>query len=64
MIANSLESLRRMDLVTHLTADLYVLTPGTMAGTFELLHTASVIGADVPAKMRTVLGFRDVAVHS
>lgn len=53
-----------VDLAAHLAADLDVPAPETMADAFRALEDAGVLGADVAARMRAAVGFRNVAVHA
>lgn len=60
----SVNLMRAVQICVDLTAGLDVPAPETMAGTFDALHAAGVIDADVAAKMRAAVGFRNVAVHA
>lgn len=53
-----------VDVAAHLTARLDVPAPETMAGTFDALLAAGVLPADVAARMKAAVGFRNVAVHA
>ena len=53
-----------VDLAAHLVAGLDVPAPSTMAGVFEALADAGVLSPEVADRMRSVVGFRNVAVHA
>ena len=53
-----------VDLAAHLVAGLDVPAPSTMAGAFQALADAGVLSRDVADRMRSAVGFRNVAVHA
>ena len=53
-----------VDLAAHLVAGLDVPAPSTMAGFFEALADAGVLSPEVADRMRSAVGFRNVAVHA
>ena len=53
-----------VDLAAHLAAGLDVPAPATMAGAFEALGAAGVLAPDLADRMRSAVGFRNVAVHA
>jgi uncharacterized protein YutE (UPF0331/DUF86 family) len=53
-----------VDLASHIIADADLAAPSTMAETFDQLERAGVISADLAARMKRAVGFRNIAVHS
>lgn len=53
-----------VDMATHVLVDTAQPAPQTMAEAFDLLAAEGVIEADLAARMRGAVGFRNVAVHS
>jgi len=53
-----------VDIGAHLLAESNQPSPGTMGSTFEMLSEAGIISADLAAKMKKAVGFRNLAVHN
>lgn len=53
-----------IDLAQHLVAAHHLGLPASMAENFSLLQQAGLLPADLAGKMRAMVGFRNVAVHS
>lgn len=52
-----------VDLAAHLVADLDGRAPETMADLFTVLEQAEHLSPEVASRMRSAVGFRNVAVH-
>ncbi len=53
-----------VDIGAHIIATTDAPAPDTMGGTFDLLHEAGVIDADLALRMKKAVGFRNIAVHN
>ncbi len=52
-----------IDLASHLVSAEGYGTPDSVGGVFALLHERGVIDADLAARLRRMVGFRNIAVH-
>ena len=52
-----------VDIGAHLIATLDVPPPDTMGQTFDTLARAGILSADLAARMKKAVGFRNIAVH-
>lgn len=52
-----------VDIGAHLIATLDVPPPDTMGQTFDALVRAGILSADLAARMKKSVGFRNIAVH-
>ncbi len=53
-----------VDIGAHLVAGTELPPPDTMGHTFDVLTEAGMISADLAARMKRAVGFRNVAVHN
>lgn len=53
-----------VDIGTHIVVKVEGKAPTTMGETFDLLSHAGVISADLAARLRKAVGFRNIAVHN
>lgn len=53
-----------VDIGAHIIAETDTPAPDTMGGTFDLLHEAGIIDADLAMRMKKAVGFRNLAVHN
>ncbi|MBM4147378.1 MAG: DUF86 domain-containing protein [Nitrospira sp.] len=52
-----------IDLATHVVASEGLGLSDTIKGNFKLLHDAGVISKELAAKMESMVGFRNIAMH-
>ena len=53
-----------VDIGTHLIAGTEYASPVTMGQTFDILCDAGIISADLAARMKKAVGFRNIAIHN
>lgn len=53
-----------VDIGAHIITATDTPAPDTMGGTFDLLHEAGIIDADLALRMKKAVGFRNLAVHN
>lgn len=53
-----------VDVAAHVLSRLDVPIPGTMGETFDALTVAKVLPAELAARMKRAVGFRNIAVHN
>jgi len=53
-----------VDIGAHLIAGMEGPAPETMGQTFDILAGAGVIAAEIAARMKKAVGFRNIAVHN
>ena len=52
-----------IDLATHVVASEGLGLSDTVKGNFKLLHDAGIISKELAAKMESMVGFRNIAMH-
>ena len=52
-----------VDIATHIVADAETPPPDTMAASFDTLHRLKVLPAELAERLKSAVGFRNVAIH-
>jgi uncharacterized protein YutE (UPF0331/DUF86 family) len=53
-----------VDMGAHIVAGGTLPVPHTMGGTFDALHEAGIIDAELALRMKKAVGFRNLAIHN
>ncbi|MDM7998083.1 MAG: DUF86 domain-containing protein [Acidobacteriota bacterium] len=53
-----------VDLAAHIISESNLQAPGSMAESFETLHSQGVLSDELTLRMKKAVGFRNIAVHA
>lgn len=53
-----------VDIGAHLVSGMEMPAPDTMGQTFDRLHSAGILPADLAENLKKAVGFRNIAVHN